>query len=446
VSSLLPEEFTEYVVRVYYTKNSDEEEKDAKECFDWWCRGMCEIELEFKGTKRVITGDCPSLEDCGITEIRSCKVIRGVWELCEGRDYTDPYVQLNRGECLTWGTENCTTSVLSIKHVTSFNIRLYQEENFEGPVCVTTVECPSVEKQFNIKAIHSCKVISGVWKLYNDPNYSGEHYLLKEGEYRSLRAPAQSLECVPFKILLYEKVNFEGPVFETTVDWRSLHGCGINEVRSCKVLSGVWDLYADSDYTEPRYQLQEGKYPNPEAWSNGKSTAPALSVERVTPYRIRLYEKENFEGPVCVTTVECPSLDDCGITEIRSCKVISGVWKLYNDPNYSGEHYLLKEGEYRSLRAPAQSLECVPFKILLYEKVNFEGPVFETTVDWRSLHGCGINEVRSCKVLSGVWDLYEGSDYTEPRWKLPVGEYCNPEAWSASDRTAPAHSVKRVTE
>ncbi|KAL0151867.1 hypothetical protein M9458_052868, partial [Cirrhinus mrigala] len=363
VSSLLPEEFTEYVGRVYYTKNSDEEEKDAKMCFDWWCRGMCEIELEFKGTKRVITGDCPSLDDCGITEIRSCKVIRGVW------------------------------------------------------------------------------------KLYNDPDYSGEHYLLKEGKNRKRKAAAQSLECVPFKILLYEKVDYEGPVFETTVDCRSLHGCGINEVRSCKVLSGVWEVYADSDYTEPSYQLQEGKYPNPEAWSNGKSTAPALSVERVTAYRIQLYEKENFEGPVCVTTVECSSVEkQFNIKAIHSCKVISGVWKLYNDPDYSGEHYLLKEGEYRSLGAPAQSLECVLFKILLYEKVNFEGPVFETTVDYRSLHGCWINEVRSCKVLSGVWDLYEGSDYTKPRWKLPVGEYRNPEAWSASDRTAPAHSVKRVTE
>lgn len=230
----------------------------------------------------MITGDCPSLDDCGITEVRSCNVIRGVWELCKGCKYTDPYVQLNQGECLTWGADNCTTPVLSIKHVTSFNIRLYKENNFEGPVCVTTVECPSVEKQFDIKEIRSCKVDSGVWKLYNDPDYSGEHYLLKEGEYRSLRAPAQSLECVPFKILLYENVNFEGPVFETTVDCRSLHGCGINEVRSCKVLSGVWEVYAGSDYAEPRWQLQVGEYPNPEAWSASDRTAPSHSVKRVT--------------------------------------------------------------------------------------------------------------------------------------------------------------------
>ncbi|KAL0153501.1 hypothetical protein M9458_051115, partial [Cirrhinus mrigala] len=306
VSSLLPKKFSEHVGRVYYTKNSEEEEKDAKDCFKWWRLGMCAIELydqpEFKGTKCVITGDCPSLDRCSITEVRSCKVIRGVWKLWKGCDY------------------------------------------------------------------------------------NGEDYLLKEGEYRNLKTlsvgkstasapapapvpdPAWCLECVPFKIHLYEKVNFEGPNFETTTDCRSLDDYGIKEVRSCKVLSGVWDLYEGRDYNEPRYQLQKGEYPNLEAWSNG-NTASALSFKRVTSYKIQLYEKENFE-----------------------------------------------------------------------ERMH------ETTADRRSLDGCGINEVRSCKVLSGVWEVYEGSDYAEPRYQLSEGLYPDPGSWCASDPTAPALSVKRVTE
>ncbi len=257
----------------------------------------CEIELEFKGTKRVITGDCPSLEDCGITEVRSCKVIRGVWELCEGCDYTKPYVQLNRGQCHTWGTDNSTAPVLSIKHVTTFNIRLYEKENFKVPVCETTVECPSVEKRFGIKEVRSCKVISGVWKLWKGCDYSGEYYLLKEGEYHNLEAssdgestasapapapisaPAQSLECVPFKILLYEKVDFEGPMYETTADCPSLNDCGLTEVRSCKVISGVWKLFKGRYFTEPSYQLQEREYCNLEVWRDANT---ALSVKRVT--------------------------------------------------------------------------------------------------------------------------------------------------------------------
>ncbi|XP_052402723.1 uncharacterized protein LOC127949450 [Carassius gibelio] len=301
ISSLLPKKFSEHVGRVYYTKNSDEEEKDAKDCFIWWRLGKCVIELydqnEFKGTKCVVTGNCSSLDCCSITEVRSCKVIQGVWKLWKGRGYDD--------------------------------------------------------------------------------------YLMKEGEYPNLKAlsnsiptasapapapvpdPAWCLECLPFKIHLYEKENFEGQIFETTVD----HGCGIKEVRSCKVLSGLWDLYEGRDYAEPHYQLKVGEYPNPGSWGNG-NTAPALSVKRMTSYKIQLFEKEDFEEPM-----------------------------------------------------------------------------HETTVDRHSLDGCGINEVRSCKVLSGLWGLYEGPAYAEPRYQLKEGEeYPNPGSWCASDPTAPAQSVKRVTE
>ncbi|KAK2909491.1 hypothetical protein Q8A67_005328 [Cirrhinus molitorella] len=100
VSSLLPKKFTELVGRVYYTKNSDEELKAAKDCFKWWKSGKvsCAIELYdqqgLKGTKCVITGDCPSLDCCSITEVRSCRVLSGVWGLYEGSDYTEPRYQL----------------------------------------------------------------------------------------------------------------------------------------------------------------------------------------------------------------------------------------------------------------------------------------------------------------------------------------------------------------
>ncbi|KAL0151855.1 hypothetical protein M9458_052856, partial [Cirrhinus mrigala] len=39
--------------------------------------------------ERLITGDCPSLDDCGITEVRSCKVHRGFWKLYEGPNYNE---------------------------------------------------------------------------------------------------------------------------------------------------------------------------------------------------------------------------------------------------------------------------------------------------------------------------------------------------------------------
>ncbi|KAF4119220.1 hypothetical protein G5714_001271 [Onychostoma macrolepis] len=124
VSSLLPEAFTEHVGRVYYTKNSDEEEKDAKECFHWWRRDKCKIlvydQEEFRGSEHLITGDCPSLDAYDIKEVQSCKVHRGFWMLYEGRDYSEAeYILQEKEEFHSpkdWGSRS-NASVLSLKHV-----------------------------------------------------------------------------------------------------------------------------------------------------------------------------------------------------------------------------------------------------------------------------------------------------------------------------------------
>ncbi|XP_059407404.1 deoxynucleoside triphosphate triphosphohydrolase SAMHD1-like [Carassius carassius] len=128
ISSLLPKESTEYVGRVYYTKKSDEEERDAKECFRWWRLredGVCMIlvfdQEEFRGNRSLITGDCPSLDSCDITEVRSCKVLSGVWDLYEGPHYREPSYRLQEAEYRNheaWGGSDSTAHALSVKRVT----------------------------------------------------------------------------------------------------------------------------------------------------------------------------------------------------------------------------------------------------------------------------------------------------------------------------------------
>ncbi|XP_048051508.1 deoxynucleoside triphosphate triphosphohydrolase SAMHD1-like [Megalobrama amblycephala] len=122
VSSLLPEEFTEYVGRVYCTKNSEEEERDAKECFKWWRRGKPEIKVydkdDFGGNECVITGDCPSLDRCGIDVVRSCKVNKGIWKLYEGRDYNEPRYQLEKKDYSNPAEWGATNPAQSLKRVT----------------------------------------------------------------------------------------------------------------------------------------------------------------------------------------------------------------------------------------------------------------------------------------------------------------------------------------
>ncbi|XP_039502793.1 uncharacterized protein LOC120458985 [Pimephales promelas] len=271
VSSLMPEKFTEYVGRVNYTKNSDEEEKDAKECFKWWRECVIQVynKEDFKGNNCFITGDCPSLDLCGIEEVRSCKVNKGVWKLYEGRGYTDPHYLLSEGEYRDLVEIGGAKPAQSLKGVTSFEIQLYEKEGFEEPMHVTTVDCLSVADRFGMNAVRSCKVNKGVWKLYEGRDYTEPHYLLREGEYPTLAAmvatnPVQSLKRVTsFQIQLYEEKSFEEPMHVTTVDCPSVEDqFGMNGVRSCKVNKGACKLYEGRDYTDRHYLLSEGEYPN----------------------------------------------------------------------------------------------------------------------------------------------------------------------------------------
>ncbi|XP_051748128.1 uncharacterized protein LOC127511375 [Ctenopharyngodon idella] len=290
----LPKDFYEELFRVYY-KGPEEKLKEAQQCFDEWSREYfkpmpkCLILFydkdEFGGNECFITGDCPSLDRCGIDVVRSCKVIKGIWKLYDGQEYKEPHYLLKEGDYpnpAAWGATNPAKSLKSV----TFQIQLYEQVDLVNPKHETTVDCPSVEEQFGINGVRSCKVVSGVWELYEGRDYTEPHYLLNEGEYPNPAAwgatnPAQSLNRVTsFKIQLFERENFEDPMHEITVDCSSVEDqFGIKAVRSCKVVSGIWRLFEDPDYTKPHYLLKEGEYPNPAAWG---ATNPAQSLKRVT--------------------------------------------------------------------------------------------------------------------------------------------------------------------
>ncbi|KAI2643851.1 Deoxynucleoside triphosphate triphosphohydrolase SAMHD1 [Labeo rohita] len=128
VSSLLPEEFTEYVCRIYHTKNSMRRRRTLRSALIGGamtrCVFMCKIlvydQEEFRGNECLITGDCPSLDDCGITEVHSCKVHRGFWKLYEGPNYNEAEYTLEPEKEYRTPTDwDCqsNTSARSLKHI-----------------------------------------------------------------------------------------------------------------------------------------------------------------------------------------------------------------------------------------------------------------------------------------------------------------------------------------
>ncbi|CAM4454681.1 unnamed protein product [Leuciscus chuanchicus] len=218
VSSFLPENFNEELVRVYCHNTDGKVVEEAEKCFQQWCKSnfglTCNIifyeDKYFQGKQYKCSADCPDLHVSELERCSSIYVESGTWCLYEKPNYEGMKYVLSKGEYPNfqlWKDSNYICSVKNHSGTSSkFKIQVYDQEDFQGSMHETTVDCSSVENRFDIKGVHSCKVIRGVWKLYEGRDYGEPHYLLKEGEYRNpgkwdpqAKAPALSLECVTEK-------------------------------------------------------------------------------------------------------------------------------------------------------------------------------------------------------------------------------------------------------
>ncbi|KTF72313.1 hypothetical protein cypCar_00045179, partial [Cyprinus carpio] len=69
------------------------------------------------------------------------------------------------------------------------------------------------------------------------------------------------------------------------------------------------------------------------------------------PYRMRIYERENFGGQMYELTDDCESfMDRYRMSDCQSCHVMDGHWLMYEQPHYRGRMIYFRPGEYRSFR------------------------------------------------------------------------------------------------
>ncbi|RXN31520.1 deoxynucleoside triphosphate triphosphohydrolase SAMHD1-like protein [Labeo rohita] len=108
---------------------------------------------EFRGNERLITGDCPSLDDCGITEVHSCKVHRGFWKLYEGLNYNEAEYTLEPEKEYRTPTDwDCqsNTSARSLKHIFNDPIHGHMELH---PLLVKIIDTPQFQRLRRIKQL-----------------------------------------------------------------------------------------------------------------------------------------------------------------------------------------------------------------------------------------------------------------------------------------------------
>lgn len=66
-------------------------------------------------------------------------------------------------------------------------MRIYEKPNFEGQMHELTDDCNSIQDNYHMSDMQSCKVLEGYWLMFEQPNYKGRMIYLRPGDYRNLK-------------------------------------------------------------------------------------------------------------------------------------------------------------------------------------------------------------------------------------------------------------------
>ncbi|KAM9342625.1 gamma-crystallin M3-like isoform 1-T1 [Pholidichthys leucotaenia] len=204
----------------------------------------------------------------------------------------------------------------------------------------------------------SCRVESGCFMVYDRPNYMGNQYFLRRGEYSDYMSfgmsdSIRSCRLIP-QIIFYEDRNFQGRSYETSNDCAELTSF-LSRCNSCRVESGCFMVYERPNFMGHQMLVRRGEYPDNQRLM-GMSQSDCIRSCRMIPmhrgpFRMRIYERENFGGQTHELVDDCDSImDRYRMSDCQSANVTDGHWLMYEQPQFRGRMIYLRPGEYRSMR------------------------------------------------------------------------------------------------
>ncbi|XP_034549383.1 gamma-crystallin M3-like [Notolabrus celidotus] len=150
--------------------------------------------------------------------------------------------------------------------------------------------------------------------------------------------------------------------------------------------------------------------------------------------RIIFYEDRNFQGRHYETSSDCPELTSF-LSRCHSCRVESGCCMVYDRPNYMGNQYLLRRGEYADYMSMMGMSDCIrscrmipmhrgSYRMKIYERENFAGQMKELSEDCDNIQDrYRMSDCQSCNVMDGHWLMYEQPHFRGRVIYLRPGEY-----------------------
>ncbi|XP_023664273.1 beta-crystallin B2 [Paramormyrops kingsleyae] len=187
--------------------------------------------------------------------------------------------------------------------------------------------------------------------------------------------------------------------------------------------------------------------------------ASAQKQAATSPFKLIIYDQENFQGRCHELTGPCKDLQEAGVQRVGSIMVQTGPWVGYEHANCKGEQFVFEKGEYprwdswtssrcsdclasfRPLKVDSQE-----HKIVLYESPGFAGKKMEIVDDdVPSFHAHGYREkVCSVRVQSGTWVGYQYPGYRGYQYLFEKGEYKECSEFGA--QLPQVQSVRRIRD
>ncbi|KAM3594732.1 uncharacterized protein V6R79_013111 [Siganus canaliculatus] len=462
---------------------------------------------QFEGEAFELCCDVEDATAMKLSPVISVRVVRGCWLLYEKPGFQGRIIALEEGptELMNeWAEEESPVNLdhmgqpvptapmvigsirLAVRDYSVPRIDLFSEVNGLGRMtsyCDDTVEIGSYGMP---QTTGSIKVHSGVWLVYSDPGFGGFIGVLEEGEYpcpeswgfpqpfiaslRPLRMGAIRVENPDqFKALVFEKPDFGGECLEVDGDLYDLQEepeeegrKRLSTVGSLKILGGLWVGYQEADFEGQQYILEEGEYPHCSDWGGSEDGIQSLRpvcTDFLSPH-VKLFSEQHFDELGLNVDLFGPVVNMEGVShgvKTQSVNVMSGVWVGFEKPGFSGELYILEKGLYASpedwgaLNYKISSIQPVfldtmmgtpKFKVQLYSEPDFQGELVSLDDSAASLDDHF--KPRSCKVLSGSWVAYEGTQFTNNMYVLEKGEYPTPEAMGFLSTDTSIRSIQTV--
>ncbi|XP_006881239.1 PREDICTED: absent in melanoma 1 protein [Elephantulus edwardii] len=432
------------------------------------------------------------VKDCSswtLSPVILIKVIRGCWILYEKPNFEGHSIPLEEGDLELsglWGIEDILEEnnekesdkpvvIGSIRHVVQ-DYRVSQIDLFTEPEGLglqnSYFDDTEEMQMFGVmQKTCSIKVHWGTWLIYEDPGFQGIPFILEPGEYpdlsfwdteeayigsmRPLKMGGRKVEFpTDPKVVIYEKPFFEGKCMELETELCSIvtegekeetaveDGLPLMTVGSMKVLRGIWVAYEKPGFTGHQYLLEEGEYKDWKDWGgyNGELQSLRPILGDFSNAHMIMYSEKNFSS-------KGSSIDVLGIVanlketgygvKTQSINVLSGVWVAYENPDFTGEQYILDKGFYTTFEdwggknCKISSLQPICLdsftgtrsqnQVHLFSEPQFQGcsQTFKETTGQID----DSFSTKSCRVLGGSWVAYDGENFSGNQYVLEEGHY-----------------------